>query len=195
MGEFFVTLQKSLFMRWFCGFLLKLMGWKLNRDIPEGSDRCVLMFAPHTSAFDFVVGKLALVSLGLVSGFLIKKEAFWFPMGLLLKALGAVPVDRKNARNITDFSASLFDKHARLSLMIAPEGTRKRNDHWKRGFYVVAQKANVPIAFSYMDWKTKTGGIGKLIIPSGDYAKDLAEIQAFYKGMQGKNKGCFNLED
>jgi 1-acyl-sn-glycerol-3-phosphate acyltransferase len=182
-------------MRAICGFLLKLMGWKLNRTIPKETERSVLLFAPHTSAWDFVVGKLALVSLGLVSGFIIKKEAFWFPQGLILRALGAVPVDRTNARNITSFSAGLFDKYPRLSLMIAPEGTRKRNDNWKRGFYVVAQKANVPITLAYMDWRTKSGGVGKTIIPSGDFEKDLAEIQAFYKGMQGKNKGCFNLED
>lgn len=182
-------------MRHICRFLLKLMGWKIDKIVPTGSDRCVLLFAPHTSAWDFVVGKLALVSLGLKSGFLIKKEAFWFPQGLIIRALGAIPIDRSNARNITDFSASLFTKHKRLSLMIAPEGTRKRNDHWKRGFYVVAQKANVPIALAYMDWRTKTGGILKSIIPSGDYDKDLADIQDSYKGMQGKHKGCFNLED
>jgi 1-acyl-sn-glycerol-3-phosphate acyltransferase len=182
-------------MRHFCGFLLKLMGWKLNRDIPKETERCVLLFAPHTSAWDFVVGKLSLVTLGLRSGFLIKKEAFWFPQGIILKALGAIPIDRTNARNITDFSASLFDKYPRLSLMIAPEGTRKRTENWKRGFYVVAQKANVPIALAYMDWRTKSGGIAKVIIPSGDYEKDLAEIKACYKGMQGKHKGCFNLED
>ncbi len=182
-------------MRWICGIILKLMGWKLIATIPKESERCVLLFAPHTSAWDFVVGKLALIRLGLVSNFLIKKEAFWFPQNLIIKALGAIPVDRSNARNITDFSAQLFEKHPRLSLMIAPEGTRKRNDHWKRGFYVVAQKANVPIALSYMDWKTKVGGIGKIVIPSGDYEKDLKEIQDFYQGMQGKHKGCFNLEE
>ncbi len=182
-------------MQRFSGFVLKLMGWKLDNNIPKESERCVLLFAPHTSAWDFVVGKLALVSLGLVSKFLIKKEAFWFPQGIIIKALGAIPIDRSNARNITDFSALQFEKYPRLSLMIAPEGTRKRNDHWKRGFYVVAQKANVPIALAYMDWKTKKGGIGKLMIPSGDYEKDLKEIQLFYTGMQGKHKGCFNLED
>jgi len=182
-------------MRRLSGFLLKLMGWKLNLEIPSNSDRCVLLFAPHTSAWDFVVGKLALVRLGLVSGFLIKKEAFWFPQGIVLNAMGAIPVDRSHARNITDFSASLFQTHPRLSLMIAPEGTRKRNDHWKRGFYVVAQKANVPIALAYMDWKTKTGGIFTTITPTGNYDADLAIIQSFYKGLQGKNKGCFNLEE
>lgn len=194
-GDFFVPLQKSFYMRRFCGFLLKLMGWKLNPYNPVEAQRCVMMFAPHTSAWDFVIGKLAFLRLGIVSGFLIKKEAFWFPMGLILKALGAMPVDRSNARNITNISAALFDTHPRLSLMIAPEGTRKRNDHWKRGFYVVAQKANVPILLGYMNWKDKTCGIAKVIIPSGDYEKDLAEIQSFYIGMQGRNKGCFNLEN
>lgn len=191
----FCTFVKKIEMRAICGFLLKLMGWKLNLDIPKGSERCVLLFAPHTSAWDFVVGKLALVHLGLVSNFLIKKEAFWFPQSVIIKALGAIPIDRSNARNITDFSAMLFTKRERLSLMIAPEGTRKRNDNWRRGFYVISQKANVPIALAYMDWKTKVGGIGKIMIPSGDYEKDLKEIQDFYKGMQGKHKGCFNLED
>lgn len=170
------------------------MGWHLNNNIPNGSERSVLLFAPHTSAWDFVIGKLALVKLGLKSGFIIKKEAFWFPQGVLLKFLGALPIDRDNANKMPLFAASLFDKYDRLSLMIAPEGTRKKTENWKRGFYFIANKAQVPIVLAYIDWKTKKCGIGKIIIPSGDYEKDLKEIQNFYQGMQGKHKGFFNLE-
>ncbi len=181
-------------MRKFCGFILKFWGWKIDKNIPDGSDRCVLVFAPHTSAWDFVVGKLAMVSLGLVSGFIIKKEAFWFPLGILLHSFGAIPIDRKYARKMPIYATMLFKKYDRLSLMIAPEGTRKRTDNWKKGFYYVSTHANVPMAIAYIDWKTKTAGIAKIMTPTGDYEKDLAEIQDVYKGMQGKNKGCFNLE-
>ena len=181
-------------MKIICKILLKIMGWKLDTNIPIGAERCVLLFAPHTSAWDFVVGKLSLIRLGLVSGFIIKQEAFWFPQGLILKLLGALPINRENSNKMPLFAASLFEKHKRLSLMIAPEGTRKRTDNWKRGFYFIANKANVPIALAYIDWKTKKCGIGKIIIPSGNFESDLLEIQKFYRGMQGKHKGCFNLE-
>lgn len=182
-------------MRKICGFLLRLSGWKVDSNVPVEAKRCVLVFAPHTSAWDFVYGKLALKSMGLNARFLIKKEMFWFPLGLLLKGLGAMPVDRQQAKRLPIHSVQLFEKHKELTLMIAPEGTRKYTENWKKGFYFIASHANVPIVVAFMDWKTRSGGIAKVIYPSGNYENDLQVIQMSYKGMQGKHKGQFNLEN
>lgn len=169
--------------------------WKVNQNVPTEAKRCILVFAPHTSAWDFVYGKLALTAMGLNARFLIKKEMFWFPLGLLLKSMGAMPVDRQQAKRLPIHSVQLFQKYNELTLMIAPEGTRKYTENWKKGFYFIATHAQVPIVVSYMDWEKRIGGIAKVIYPSGNYEKDLNEIQQVYKGMRGKHKGQFNLEN
>ncbi len=182
-------------MRKICGFLLRIMGWKIDHNLPSEAKRCVLVFAPHTSAWDFVYGKLALKSMGLNARFLIKKEMFWFPLGLLLKSLGAMPVNRQQAKRLPIHATKLFETNKELTLMIAPEATRKCTENWKKGFYFIATHANVPIVVAFMNWKNRKGGISKVIYPSGNYDEDLKSIQEVYFGMQGKHKGRFNLEN
>ncbi len=182
-------------MKKWCFFLLKLGGWKIDKNIPKESYRAVLIFAPHTSAWDFYYGKLAMIWMGLNVRYLIKKEAFRFPIGYFLRKLGAIPVDRQQVRKLPIHVAQLFEKNEKLTIMIAPEGTRKCTENWKKGFYFIANQANVPIVLAYMDWKERKGGIGKVVYPSGNYEQDLKEIQDFYRGMQGKHKGQFNLEN
>lgn len=181
--------------RRFSYFILQIFGWRVVGDVPPEAQRCVLVFAPHTSAWDFIVGKMALYYMRVPVKFMIKKEAFWFPLGLILKAMGAIPVNRQQSMRLPVYAAELFEKNEKLALMIAPEGTRKNTENWKRGFHYIAQKANVPMAIGFMDWKTKTGGIITIKEPSNDYEKDLQEIQKLYYGMQGKYKGQFNLEN
>lgn len=168
-------------------FILRLMGWKLNYDIPEGVDRCVLVSAPHTSNWDFVIGRLAMWSFGIDVKILIKKELFFFPMGIFLKAVGGIPVDRKGGKtNITGQIAKKFAEQDKLCVLFTPEGTRSYNPNWKKGFYYLAIKADVPIFLGYIDYKHKTGGIKKKFVPSGDVNKDLEEIKTFYKDYSGK---------
>ena len=167
--------------------ILKLMGWKLNYDIPEGVHRCVLVSAPHTSNWDFVIGRLAMWAYGIDVKILIKKELFFFPMGIFLKALGGIPVDRKGGKaNITGQIAQKFAEQEKLCVMFTPEGTRSHNPNWKKGFYYLAHKANVPIFLGYVDYEKKIGGIKMKFIPTGDVEKDLEEIKNFYKDYKGK---------
>ncbi|MDD2411841.1 MAG: 1-acyl-sn-glycerol-3-phosphate acyltransferase [Bacteroidales bacterium] len=182
-------------MRRLSYFLLKLGGWKVEKTIPKEATRAVLVVAPHTSMWDFYYGKLAMIWMGLNVRYLIKKESFFFPIGYFLRKMGAIPVDRQQVRKFPLHVAKLFEQHEELTIMIAPEGTRQRTDHWKKGFYFIATQANVPIVLAYMDWKKRVGGIGKVIYPSGNYEQDLKEIHDFYRGMQGKHKGQFNLEN
>jgi len=177
-------------------FMLRLCGF---RPIPNGitnpPKKCVMIMAPHTAIFDFVLGKLMCVHLKLKSCIAIKKEVFFFPLGALLKSWGAVPVDREHARNVTEFAAKLLKEKEEIAYIICPEGTRKRVEKWKRGFYQIAIHADVPICLTHIDFRSRTLGIGQVFYPTGDYEKDMETIAQYYYGMRGIHKGQFNLED
>ena len=176
-------------------FFLKLMGWKITGRLPEGVKKAVIIQAPHTSWYDFVIGKLAFWFYGYDVKLLIKKEAFKPPYGGLLKKLGGIPVNRKKNEKMVDAIVRMIRERDSLILVITPEGTRKRVDHWKRGFYYIALKANIPIALGFIDYPTKRGGIGKIVYPTGDFEKDFKEIEDFYRGFRGKHPERFNLYD
>lgn len=164
------------------------MGFKLDLNIPAGTKRCVLVSAPHTSNWDFVIGRLAMWAFCIDVKMIIKKELFFFPMGIVFKALGGIPVDRKNKKsNITGQVAKMFEENENLCVLFTPEGTRSYNPKWKRGFYYLAEKANVPIYLGYLDYGNKTGGIfPDEFIPTGDATKDIEDIQKRYVNIKGK---------
>jgi 1-acyl-sn-glycerol-3-phosphate acyltransferase len=153
------------------------------------------MMAPHTSIMDFVIGLSAMKYYDLHAKTIIKKEFFFPPLGWLLRKLGGIPVNRKRVRNFVSFAANTIKEQERITLIICPEGTRKRTEKWKRGFYQIAMEAGVPISLGYIDYNTRTCGIMSIFHPTGDYEKDIVEIQKQYYGLQGYRKGQFNLED
>ncbi|MEG1555124.1 MAG: 1-acyl-sn-glycerol-3-phosphate acyltransferase [Bacteroidales bacterium] len=177
-------------------FILKLFRYKIDTiNIPPETKKCVLAFAPHTSISDFIVGRMALSAMGVKTVFVIKKEAFWFPLGNLLRALGGIPVDREHVKKFPVFAAHLIESHDEIAFLIAPEGTRSLVNNWKKGFYYIAQQANVPIVLGYLDYRSRRGGIGGVFYLTGNVEKDMEEIKKFYYGMYGLNRGQFNLED
>ena len=183
-------------MKKFCLVILKLLRFKIDTvNIPVEAKKCVLLFAPHTSMSDFVIGRLALTAMGVRTFFIIKKEIFWFPLGNLLRVLGGVPIDRKRVRNFSDFTNKLFEDNDEIALLISPEGTRKKVNVWKKGFYHIVKDAGVPLVLGYLDYRSRRGGLMGVYHITGDYDTDLAEIQKYYYGMYGKHKGQFNLED
>lgn len=174
-------------------FILKKAGFHIDYTVPSAARRSVIAFAPHTSFFDFVVGKMVFIGMGLNIKFFIKKEYFIFPISYFLKRWGGIPVDRKKVHTLPIDVGNIIKGSGEMSVLIAPEGTRKLVKKWKRGFYFIAEYAKVPIFLGYLDWSTKKGGIGPCIYPSGDYEKDLKKIQDFYTGMKGKHPEKFNL--
>lgn len=180
-------------MKYLSGFLLWLAGWRIKGSIPPEIKKCVILAAPHTSNWDFVLGRLAYFKLGVPVKFLIKKEVFVFPFKGLITALGGIPVDRGRRSNLVEEVAYLFELYEQLNVVIAPEGTRKRVDNWKRGFYFIAQKANVPLALGFIDYKTKTAGFGPLLYPSGNFESDFRIIENFYKNKTARHPEMFNL--
>jgi 1-acyl-sn-glycerol-3-phosphate acyltransferase len=179
-----------------CILLLKMFRYKPDfKNIPPESAKCVLVFAPHTSWRDFVIGKLFMTTLGVNASFLIKKKAFVFPLGGILKRLGGIPVEKGNPEQFTNFASDIIKKEEKMALLICPEGTRKLVKKWKRGFYTISQKANVPLVLGYIDYNSRRCGMGPVYHITGDYEHDVQEIQKFYYGMKGRRKGLFHLEN
>ncbi|MDX2361613.1 MAG: lysophospholipid acyltransferase family protein [Crocinitomicaceae bacterium] len=173
-------------MRKFVMFLLRIFGWKIDKHTPEGIDKCVVIMGPHTSNWDFIIGKLAFYSYGVKVKFLIKKEAFVFPFGGLLKWMGGIPVDRKKNNNLVESAVQIFEENDSMFMLFTPEGTRDYNPNWKRGFYHIAQKAKVPIYIGYMDYERKIGGFHSVFEPTGDVDKDIEYIKSILRQYKGR---------
>ncbi|MDD6210161.1 MAG: lysophospholipid acyltransferase family protein [Bacteroidales bacterium] len=173
-----------------CKWILACMGWKTGRIEPD-IPKCVICVAPHTSNWDFIIGKLFYTSLGRFAHFLIKKEWFFFPLNYLFESMGGVPVDRKKKGSLTDAMAEEFGKRERFQLAITPEGTRKKVEKWKKGFYHIALKAQVPIMLVYIDYAKKEAGYFKTFIPTGNEEADIAYIKSLYEHVQPRHTERF----
>jgi len=171
--------------------ILHAAGWKLGPKEGVEIPKCVICVAPHTSNWDFFIGKLFYNAIGCNASFLIKKDWFFFPFNLIFKALGGVPVDRNKRTSVTDQMVEVFNERKIFQLAVTPEGTRKPAVEWKRGFYFIAVKAQVPILIGYMDYSKKEVGIKAVFYPTGDPDKDMDTIRSYYNGVQGKNPKNF----
>lgn len=170
----------------------KLLGWKTNVTVPN-YDKCVICAAPHTTNWDLFIGKLFYGAIGRKTSFMMKKEWFFFPLGLIFKAVGGIPVYRGKRNSLVDQMAERFATSQKFNLAITPEGTRKANPHWKKGFYYIALKAQVPILLIGIDYEKKIITATKEIIPSGDIDKDMLEIKLYFKDFKGKKPENFAI--
>ncbi len=170
----------------FCKWLLyKRMGWTVN-DTQVHPEKYIICVAPHTSNWDFVVGQLYNTAEGIGSNFLMKKEWFAWPLGVLFRRLGGIPVYRDKHTSLTDALAETAMNTPAFRLCVTPEGTRSRVDEWKRGFYFIALKANIPILLYGLDYEKKLIECTKTIVPTGDVESDMREIKLYYKDFHGK---------
>lgn len=168
-------------MKWLCKLYLRLIGWKTGSILDPSVKKCVLVAAPHTSNMDYPIAMATLYACGVRVRFLAKKSLFGFPLGILMRATGGIPVDRTKHTNMVEAMISMFQQQDSLILLIPAEGTRSYVKEWKSGFYHTAVGARVPIAMGYLDYGRKMAGFGDLFYPTGDYQKDLAEIKNFYR--------------
>jgi len=180
-------------LRWLSRLILRISGWRTDGSLPPGIKKAVIVSAPHTSFWDFIIGRFTFWAIRINIRFLIKSEAFRPPVGFLLKKLGGIPVDRGASNRMVDQVVKLFNKNESLAVVITPEGTRRLVSQWKKGFYLIAIRAGVPIVLSFIDYGKKTGGIGPIIIPTGDYEKDLEIIQEYYRDKVARHPERFNL--
>ena len=167
-------------------FIFHSLGWKAVGEIPTGIKKYIILAAPHTSNWDFFYGRLFFLMKGMPIKFFIKKEWYFFPFKYLFNYLGGIPVNRKKKENLTDQVAASFKEHDEFVVMIPPEGTRSYNPNWKKGFYYIAKKANVPIILGYIDYEHKTGGLGPVFHITDNVENDIETIKKFYRNIKGK---------
>lgn len=176
-----------------CRFIYhRLLGWKTVITVPF-YEKCVICAAPHTSNWDLLIGKLFYGSLGRRASFLMKKEWFFFPLNLVFKAMGGIPVNRGKKNSLVDQLARRFASCSRFNLAITPEGTRKANPEWKKGFYYIALQAQVPIMLFGIDYPSKTITCTKAIMPSGDIEKDMRDIKRYFMQFTGRHPEYFSV--
>jgi 1-acyl-sn-glycerol-3-phosphate acyltransferase len=183
----------SKYMRLISKFIYFLFGWKAEGGVPEDITKAIFIIAPHTSNWDFYIGRLYCWIHKVPINLLIKKEAFIWPLGGLLKMAGGIPVDRSRATSKVVQIVNMFKVRDPMLLGITPEGTRKLRNKWKMGFYHIALQAKVPILLSYIDYERKVAGVGPPFYPTGDADKDLKEIEDFYRGIKAKYPEQYNL--
>lgn len=164
-----------------------ILGWKVKGDFSQDTvKKAVVIAVPHTSWHDFYMGILLRTMLDVKIGFIGKKELFKWPMGPIFKAMGGAPIDRTPGQDKVQSIANVFKDKEEFRLTIAPEGTRKKVDKLKTGFYYIALAAEVPIIMVAFDFGKKEQRISKPLYPSGNIDEDLSLIHEFFKGAVGK---------
>ena len=174
---------------------LKLGSWKTVNEAPSDLGNAVCIVAPHTAIEDFFVGLGFYWSYGIKFKVMMKQEFFKPLLGWILKKMGGIPVNRGHQNHLVEQMVEMFSQNEDTHLVICPEGTRKAVKHWKKGFYVIAEGAHVPIALGFIDYKKRYCGIERIFYPTGDYDKDLAEIWDYYKDVKAKHPEGFNLDE
>ena len=153
----------------------------------DGSATQEVALAPHTSNWDFLMGQLYSRAEGFRCEFMMKKEWFFWPLGPLFRRMGGIPVERKKHTSLTDQLAELARERETFGLCITPEGTRKPVAEWKRGFYYIAQKAEIPILLYGLDYGKKRIVCTRVIMPNGDVEAQMKEIRDYFKDFKGKH--------
>jgi len=172
---------------------LKIFGWKTEGVFPEGQ-KFVIIAAPHTSGWDFVLGRLYYNTIRKSVKFMVNEKFFFFPLGIWLKSLGAIPVKAGRKVGLVKHMVDEFHKREEFMLTITPEGTRKKVRKWMRGFYFIAQDAQVPIVLGFIDYKKKTLGTKTTIYLSDDVEADMENIRKVYEKVSACHPEKFNRE-
>ena len=171
-----------------CRWVLHRCGWHVVGEFPDLA-KLVLIAAPHSSNWDAVWGILAKVALRLDMHFIGKREAFFWPLGVVLRSVGGIPIDRHVKHDVVAQMSAEFARRERFWFGVAPEGTRKKVARWKTGFWHIARAARVPILPCYFSYPDKTIGVLPLFETSDDLDADLLRLRAIYAPYQGKNRG------
>ena len=159
---------------------LKAFGWKVEGALPDAT-KAVFIAAPHTSNWDLPFTLAIAWTLGTNISWIGKDKLFRPPFGPFMRARGGVSVVRgQNANQVEAIARAIRDQPEGVYVVIAPSGTRSKKDHWKSGFYRIAEAADVPLLLGFLDYERKRGGLGPTMTPSGDVKADMEKIRAFY---------------
>lgn len=166
----------------------KLIGWKITGSFPKEIKKYIIIVAPHTSGLDFFVGILVrsiLPEIGKAK-YLGKKELFKPPLGWIFKATGGYPVDRSKHGDLVDSIVDIFESKEEFVIALAPEGTRKRVEKLKTGFYYIAKKAKIPIVMVGFDYEKKEVIVNESFHTTENFQDDMETIMEFFRGITGK---------
>jgi 1-acyl-sn-glycerol-3-phosphate acyltransferase len=162
--------------------VLRLFGWTVVGEVPRTG---ILVGAPHTSNWDFVLTLLVMWRGGVTPRILVKKEFFRGPLRWLLPHLGAMPLDRENPTGVVRALIAEARGGQPFILVLAAEGTRSKTDYWKSGFWRIARSTKLPIVLGFIDGPTRTAGLGPTIQATSDVVADMDRIRAFYADKRG----------
>ena len=172
-------------------FILKMFGWEVFGEFPRDLKKAIVVGAPHTSNVDFLIAVLTYRALGFKARYLMKKEMFFFPLGCLLKAMGAIPVDRRPGNTVVDDVVKAIDKSDKFLLTVAPEGTRSKVEEWKGGFWRIAKATGLPVYAGTVNYKEKKAGVLGEVELSDDFEADVKKTKAMYKAEWAKYPEMF----
>ncbi|GAB5538581.1 MAG: lysophospholipid acyltransferase family protein [Salibacteraceae bacterium] len=179
-------------MKWLAQFAIWLSGWKVEGSFGEDLKNCIIIVAPHTSQWDFVLGVLARSIYQIRAKYLIKNSFFKPGIGWFFHLTGGIPVDRSKKNELTDRLKAMLANGVELKIAFTPEGTRSRVDRWKTGFYWTAVETGLPIVAHYMDYKRKVVGQFEPFQPSGNWEVDKAHFETLYASVTACHPENFN---
>ena len=178
-----VSRRGNVITRGVARLMMLVTGWRFEGALPN-LKQFVIIVAPHTSNWDFPIGVMAMYAIGIRGTFLGKDSLFKGPFGFAFRWLGGIPVDRFSKNNVVDQTIEYFKTREQMILALSPEGTRKRIDKWRTGFYWVAVGAKVPIVPVAFDFPRKRWVINAPQEMTGDPARDIPHLRSFFKASQ-----------
>ncbi len=185
MGQVKAGMKQHRVRRWLAQGISAAAGWSLPAKRPAFS-KYLIIVAPHTSNWDFVIGILSLFALEIPGCWIGKHTIFHWPFGGVMRKMGGIPVDRSQNANLVAQMVQVFKERETFVLGMAPVGTRRKTDCWKTGFYHIARQADVPVLPAYIDYRSKSVGIGPPFYPCGDIEADFKRLRSFYSDKVGK---------
>ena len=173
-------------MTWLAERYLKWRGWRFLGDLPD-LDKMIIIGAPHTSNWDFVVYLAAIRHWHMSPRFAGKHTLFRWPFGFFFRRFGGIPIDRSRPGGMVGQVTEQFEREKEMILVVAPEGTRKAAPHWKSGFARIAAKAEVPIVPARLHFPNKELVMGRPLEFDGDMGRLMDRLRTFYEPSQGKD--------
>ena len=171
-----------------------ITGWKvvIEPDVLQRARHSVMVAAPHTSNWDFPYAIFGFWIMQIDVRYFIKDSYTNGPLGWFFRWTGAIGVNRSQTNNLVEHTANMLKTNPELVILVPAEGTRKRVDKWRKGFYNIASLAKVPISMGYCDYPKKIAGVGAVLLPTGNFEKDMEIIEQFYADKQGKIPENYN---
>ncbi|MEE8340490.1 MAG: 1-acyl-sn-glycerol-3-phosphate acyltransferase [Candidatus Neomarinimicrobiota bacterium] len=161
-------------------FILWSYRWRIEGEVLN-SKKFMVILAPHTSYWDFLTNMGTMLALGIHNRWFVADVFCWWPLGNFMRWLGGIPIDRNSPQDLVSFTIGKFTDHNELILALYPEGTTRKAEKWKTGFWHIARGADIPIQFLAVDYKNRVSVFGPVIRTSDDIEADMKKIQTYFK--------------